>query len=154
MMLDKHREKLNSIKDLKAELSRCEAELEYQVSHKRIAALQQRISEIETEIENIIKKDADFFMSVYREGGRVYENVLQCRYGEYTKMATDYILEKGYVRMDTDCICPRCRKATALRSELYGTSIFCKFCGKEIPTFLFETSRTKPVLIRTWGGKE
>lgn len=43
---------LSYIQGLQAELGRLEAELEYQVSHKRIAALQERINEIEEMIEN------------------------------------------------------------------------------------------------------
>ena len=46
-----------TVQGLKAELERLEDELDYQVSHKRIAALQQRIDEIEKEIEEQTRKN-------------------------------------------------------------------------------------------------
>lgn len=44
------------ISALKYELERYEKELDYQVSHKRIAELQERIAEIEDEIQQISQK--------------------------------------------------------------------------------------------------
>lgn len=152
--IDPHRQQLNRIKGLENELKQCDDELEYQVGHKRIAELQARINDIEHEIEQILHNDADFLMSLYREGGRVFASVLKSRYGKYCMRVASYIVEKGYVREDEECLCPRCNRSIALLSDVKQDGldeVLCDTCDKLIPASDYEEHYTRAVWIRTWN---
>jgi len=136
-------------------LRQYEEELEYQVSHKRIAFLQEQIAELEKLIADrkteLIPKMTDF-MKRCDKGNRIFYSALHRKFGNDTTDIIRLIAECGYGTKDVLYRCPKCdfgfylESALAKDGMLNDKTLICYCCDSEIKT---ENAIKEDLLIRT-----
>lgn len=142
---------------LKNKLNQYEKELEYQVSHKRIAYLQEQITELEKEIADRTERlmpEMTSFMKLYDKGDRIFYSALHRKFGNDTSDVIELIAENGYGTKSKLYLCPECAFATLSMEEseaiaegrLQEEVLFCTACDAE---FKAKNAIEEPMLIRT-----